>query len=281
MEELGPMRTLICGSSVITVINIPVDADPGKEVSVGCWASTMGVPAEYNVQNTIWTTVTNEIIGENQIRFMFVYTLRRIANAIIIYFMERKIYHGNVKPADIAGALIGEFNQGNLRAQILGQSDKMVVQVGSRLDAISGGQTAMTITIQTLEDGIMVELGQQAWLGLAASLGMSALAALRNPFNLLNRLDDIAQDIEHLQLNERIWQVISQTAQAAGASADLSDRLKRLTCEYCHAANPVGERSCLACGAPLGRVQPNTCKKCGYVVKASDRACPNCRQALT
>ncbi len=193
--------------------------------------------------------------------------LRRIAKAIIIYFMERRIYHGNINPVDIAQALLGEFNQGNLHAQTLGQGDKIVVQVGTHPRAMSGGQTAMTVTIQKLEDGIIVELGQQAWMGVAASLGTSALAALRNPFSLLGRLDDIAQDIENLQLSERIWQVIAQTVQAAGASTDLSDKLKRLTCEYCHAANPVGEPSCIACGAPLGKVQPVTCKKCGYVVK--------------
>jgi hypothetical protein len=194
--------------------------------------------------------------------------------------MERKIYHGNIKPVDIAQALLGEFNHGNMRAQTIGQSDKMIVQVGTRPEAMSGGQTAMTVTIQKMEDGIMVELGQQAWLGVAASLGMSALSALRNPFSLLGRLDDIAQDIENLQMSERIWQVISQSVQAAGASTDLSNKLKRLTCDFCNTANPVGEPSCIACGAPLGNVQPNTCKKCGYVVKANDRTCPNCKQAL-
>ncbi len=194
--------------------------------------------------------------------------------------MERKIYHGKIKPVDIAQALLGEFNQGNMRAQTLGQSDKMIVQVGTRPDAASGGQTAMTVTIQKLDEGIIVEIGQQAWLGVAASLGMSALAALRNPFSLLSRLDDIAQDIENLQISERIWQIIAQTVQTAGASTELSDKLKRLTCEYCHAANSVGEASCIACGAPLGKVQPTTCKKCGYVVKSSDKTCPNCKQVL-
>ena len=194
--------------------------------------------------------------------------------------MERRIFHGKIKPVDVAQTLIGEFNQGNLRAQTLGQSDKMIVQVGTQPGAISGGQTAMTVTIQKLEDGIMVELGQQAWLGVAASLGMSALAALRNPFSLLGRLDDIAQDIENLQLSERIWQVIDQSARAAGASAELSDRLKTVLCDYCHTANPVGEPSCVACGAPLGKMQPNTCRNCGYVVRPGDKICKNCNQNL-
>ena len=192
--------------------------------------------------------------------------------------MERKIYHGKISPVDIAEALLGEFNRGNLRAQTLGRSDKMVVQVGTRPGAESGGQTAMTVSIQKMEDGVIVEVGQQAWLGVAASLGMSALSALRNPFSLLGRLDDIAQDIENLQINDRIWNVIGKAVQTAGVSTDLSDKLKRLTCEYCHTANPVGEASCVACGAPLGRVQPKTCKQCGYVVRAGDKTCPNCKQ---
>ena len=194
--------------------------------------------------------------------------------------MERQIFHGNIKPVDIAQALLGEFNQGNLRAQTLGQSDKMIVQIGTQPGAMSGGQTAVTVTIQKSEDGVMVELGQQAWLGVAASLGTSALAALRNPFNLLGRLDDIAQDIENLQISERIWQVIAQSARAAGVSTELSDRLKRLTCDYCGVANPVGEPSCIACGAPLGKMQPNTCRNCGYIVQPGDKKCKNCNQDL-
>lgn len=194
--------------------------------------------------------------------------------------MERRIFHGNLKPIDIAQTLNGEFNQRNLRAQIIGQSDKLIVQISSQPGAESGGQTALTVTIQKSEDGIMVELGQQAWLGVAASLGASALAALRNPFSLLGRLDDIAQDIEYLQLSERIWQVIDQSARAAGASTELSARLKTVSCDFCHTANPVAEPSCVACGAPLGKLQPNTCKNCGYVVQPGDKICTNCNQSL-
>lgn len=194
--------------------------------------------------------------------------------------MERKIFHGKITPQDIASALIGEFNQGNLRAQTVGNGNKLVVQVGTRPGASSGGQTAMTVSLQKIEDGVIVEIGQQAWLGVAASLGASALAAIKNPLNLLGRLDDIAQDIENLQISERIWKVIAKTVQSAGVSTELSEKLKRLTCEYCLSANPVGSASCVACGAPLGAIHPTTCKTCGYVLQPKTQVCPNCRQPV-
>ena len=194
--------------------------------------------------------------------------------------MDQRIFHGSLKPADVAQALLAEFDRGNLRAQILGQADNLAVQIGSRPGALSGGQTALTVTIQKAPDGVLIQLGEQEWLGVAASLGWTAFSALRNPFSLINRLDDLAQDVENLQLHERIWQVITQAAQAVGASHELSERLGRLTCEYCGTANPLGEGACIACGAPLGKSQPGTCPNCGFVVKPNEARCPNCGQTL-
>lgn len=194
--------------------------------------------------------------------------------------MDRRIFHGIISPTDIAQALLAEFNQGNLRAQVLGQSDKMAVQIATRPGSMSGGQTAITVSIQTVEDGIMVEMGQQAWLGVAASLGQTAFSVIRNPFSLIGRLDDLAQDIENMQLSENVWQIIDRTVASAGASHQLSDRLSRLTCEYCGTANPVGEPNCIACGAPLGDAQPTSCANCGYVVTKDEIYCPNCGQKL-
>ncbi|RPI93783.1 MAG: zinc ribbon domain-containing protein [Chloroflexi bacterium] len=190
--------------------------------------------------------------------------------------MDRRIFHGNIKPTDIAHALMAEFNRGNLCAQILGGKDKMAVQIATRAGAMSGGQTALTITVQTVEDGVMVELGQQAWLGVAASLGHTAISALRNPFSLLSRLDDLAQDIENMQLNDKTWQVIDRVVISLKASYALSEKLTRIACEFCGAANPLGEASCVACGAPLGDVHPTTCHGCGFVVTVEETVCPNC-----
>ena len=199
---------------------------------------------------------------------------------IIIENMDRRIFHGNIKPADLAHALMAEFNRGNLHAQVLGQHENMAVQIATRMGSMSGGQTALTISIAKVEDGVMIELGKQAWLGVAASLGQTAISALRNPFSLLGRLDDLAQDIESMQLSEKAWTVIDQAVAAVGASYALSDRLARVACDYCGNANPLGEGSCLACGAPLGESHPTACPNCGFVVKPEEAICPNCNHKL-
>jgi hypothetical protein len=194
--------------------------------------------------------------------------------------MDRRIFHGSIQPGDFAQALLGEFNRGNLHAQALGQASKMTVQISTRMGAESGGHTALTISLRATDEGVIVEIGQQAWLGVAASLGQTALSALRNPFALLGRLDDLAQDIENIQLTDKVWQAIDRVILSAGASHELSERLRRVECDYCHTANPVGQGSCFACGAPLGNVQPATCKYCGFAVSPIESLCPNCNKSL-
>ncbi|MCC7189827.1 MAG: zinc ribbon domain-containing protein [Anaerolineales bacterium] len=194
--------------------------------------------------------------------------------------MDRRIFHGNITPKDVAQALMAEFNRGNLHAQTIGQKDKVAVQIATRMGAMSGGQTALTVSVQQVEDGVMIQLGQQAWLGVAASLGQTAWSAFRNPFSLLSRLDDLAQDLESIQLSEKVWKVIDKTIASFGASHELSDRLRRIACEYCGVANPLGEGSCLACGAPLGSAQPSACPHCGFVIRADESVCPNCNRPL-
>jgi hypothetical protein len=144
------------------------------------------------------------------------------------------------------------------------------------MPARSGGQTALSVYLEKVADGVSVRLGKQSWLGIAASLGLTALWTWHNPWNILSRIDDVAQDIESLQIVDDVWDTIESTARMAGASFDLSERLRRMVCEYCHTANPVGAGSCIACGAPLGDVQPRTCAYCGFVLKKTETICPNC-----
>ncbi len=194
--------------------------------------------------------------------------------------MEQRIYHGNVTPQDFAQNLMAHFNRGNLRVQQIGSGPKVAVQIATSNMSSSGGLTALSVTLQSVEDGVNVQIGNQAWMGIAANLGITALFALRNPFSLIGRLDDVAQDIENLQLSDEVWKVIEATARAASSTQQLSERLRRVSCAYCGTANPVGVSNCVACGAPLGSVQPGTCPRCGFVVAPTEKVCPNCGQPV-
>jgi hypothetical protein len=199
---------------------------------------------------------------------------------IIIQPMDQKIYHGDITPEDFSRDLIGYFQRGNLRVQQIGLGDQIAVQIATSEQAVSGGKTALSISLRKVEDGVSVQVGQQTWLGVAASLGYTAFAALRNPFSLLNRLDDLAQDVENLQISDDVWKVLEATARAFGSGTELSNRLKRYVCDYCNTANPTGEPRCIACGAPLGEIQPGTCKNCGFVISSREKYCPNCKKSL-
>lgn len=191
-----------------------------------------------------------------------------------------RIYHGDINPSDIARDLIAYFNRGAYQVQQIGRDPQIAIQIATHQYARAGGQTAMTITIHKHQDGVTVQVGNQAWLGVAASLGVSALRALRNPLSLIGSLDDIAQDIESLQLDEEVWKVIERTTRQYGVGKDLSDRFKRYSCPYCNTANPPGEGRCIACGAPLGDIQPRTCMNCGFVIRTFESHCPNCKVKL-
>jgi hypothetical protein len=195
--------------------------------------------------------------------------------------MDRRVFHGNITPTDVARVLMSEFNQGNTQTQLFGESSNLTVQIASSQYSHSGGRTAVSVNLQQIEDGVMVQVGEQQWLGVAASLGQTAISALLNPMNLLGRLDDIAQDFSSLQMNEKIWQIVGNVARNAGASQELSEHLSSVTCDFCAAANPVGRSTCVACGAPMGKEQPKTCSKCGYVLEHDEKFCPNCGQAVT
>jgi ribosomal protein L40E len=190
--------------------------------------------------------------------------------------MTQKVYHGNITPDDLAVAMQGEFNRGDLRVARSGDQDKIVINISTPQSRAAGGNTSLGIIIQKHEDGILVNMGEQEWLGIAADFGKTALDLLQNPWNLIGRLDDIAANVDSLQLPEKVWVAIERFAVSKAASTQISDRLRTTICLYCNAANPVGTASCVQCGAPLGDVQPGACSKCGMVNKKEARFCANC-----
>jgi len=192
---------------------------------------------------------------------------------------QQRTYHGDINPDEMAAALVAAFNQGNMRAQQVGEGDKVMVQIATRQGG-SGGKAALSITIQRVEDGVSAAMGQHEWLGVAASLGQTALTTLLNPWNLIGRLDDIAQDVTSLTLVDKAWEAVEKFAQAARITKTISERLQTVACPFCGTANKVGAPDCVNCGAPLGEYQPLSCPKCGNVMPAKSKFCANCGTAL-
>jgi RNase P subunit RPR2 len=195
--------------------------------------------------------------------------------------MDEKIFYGAIQIEDIANALLAEFNQAPWQAQRYGtDKHQTVIQIASRPNIQRGGATALTVHLRQLSNGVAVQMGQQAWLNLAASVGTTILAALRNPWYLLSRLDDLAQDIESIQLSERVWQVIESVAQVTKASHQIDATLQQQICEYCLTPNAPQEAHCVACGAPLPLKQVTTCPQCGFPLPKGETICPNCHQPV-
>ena len=195
--------------------------------------------------------------------------------------MTPRIYHGEIQIDDFLSALQAYFDRGHYQVKAVGDEKFVVVQIATLPYPQSGGATSLTISLQKVEDGITVEVGKQALIGVAASFGKTALSALLNPANLLSRIDDLAQDFTSVQLSDEVLKVLDSTAKSLNASFELSERLRKYVCDYCGTPNPLGEASCIACGAPLGDIQPRTCPYCGYVITTSDAICPNCGKPIT
>lgn len=194
--------------------------------------------------------------------------------------MNQRVYHGSIAPDDLATALVGEFSRGHLRAQKIGDAQKMVVQISTPAHRASGGSTALSLTIQKHEDGVLVAIGEQEWLGVAASLGQTAISALMNPLNLLGRLDDLAADVDSMQLADKVWAAVERYAKTVGAAKEISERLTTTACPFCGTANAVGAGNCVQCGGPLGDAQPEACPKCGFVNAKEAKFCSNCGNKL-
>ena len=98
--------------------------------------------------------------------------------------MKTKIYHGELELDEVAQALANFFNRGPLDANLRKSGDQAFLQIATRDDRRSGGSTSLGVTLRQVNDRLEVQVGKQSVLGLAASIGATALLALRNPLNL-------------------------------------------------------------------------------------------------
>lgn len=190
--------------------------------------------------------------------------------------MEQRTYHGKVTPRDIADVLVSRFTSDDLSAITTGDDEKIIVNISSA--GYRGGRTALAVGLGPVSDGVMVTVGDHNLLGVAADLVQTGLGALRNPLVLIGEIDDVARNVEKLNLPAQVWEAVDHYCQSVGAG--LTPDPTTVTCPYCGVLSPIGAGSCASCGAPLGRSQPITCPECGKLLPADLQYCTRCGAPL-
>ena len=191
-----------------------------------------------------------------------------------------RTYWGRISASDLARTLVQHFNTADTQAQMAGDKDRILVQVGSRQVERRDPSTALTVGIVQEKESVTVTIGHQKWLSLAADLAKTGLLALINPWNLLHELDDVARNVDWFNLRKEVWDAIDQYCLALGGSLGAPAALTQVACPYCGVGSPIGEAKCSACGAPLGDYQPITCHQCGFMLPHDKRFCTRCGASL-
>jgi len=193
--------------------------------------------------------------------------------------MEQRTYHGDLNPEDIAKALVAQFNQGSTVAHQFSQGERVVVQIGSR-DRRQGVENALTVSLSKTRDGVNVGVGEQRWLDAATDLAQAGLGALFNPVSLISNLGEIVRDVSSFSLPEQVWKTIESYCDSVGAGLGGSLEQSNITCGYCGVLNEPGAPRCIACGAPMGNLQPIHCHVCGLSAPYNAKTCKRCGAKL-
>lgn len=190
--------------------------------------------------------------------------------------MITKTYYGDFDLNDFVRFLAASFRDENLDVRLTRSGEKSLVRFVSSRFARSGGQFGLNVILTPFEDGVKVSVQDPEALGVAASLGKTAIVTLINPRNLFARLDDVAQDLENITLDDSVVKIIDVYMKEHHLSLRLSERLSRSVCEYCQSTNAYGVSNCVSCGAPMGAVQIKTCSACGYGMPVDAVRCSEC-----
>lgn len=195
--------------------------------------------------------------------------------------IEQRAYHGDIKPEDMARALVLRFDGAETRAQWMhGEGQRAIVQVSNRRVERNDADTAITTHITPTKTGVTVSVSEQRWLGIAADLARVGVKGWLNPMRLLTEFDNIARNVRWLGLRSEIWKAVDEYCQSRGSALGNAAILSSVICAYCGTPNDVGAHNCQACRAPLTTQQPIICHRCGTLNRAENSLCVNCGARL-
>lgn len=191
--------------------------------------------------------------------------------------MEQRTYHGKITPEELAQALTARFSGDDLSATVAGEEGRLLVSISS--SGWQGGRTALQVGLSAVvSGGVLVTVGEHDVLGVASDLLQTGLAAMVNPLTVIGEMNDVARNVERLQLPKLVWETVDHYASSVGAG--LTPDPVVVTCPYCGVDSPIGVTKCSSCGASLASAQPLTCAKCGKILPATLKYCTRCGAPL-
>ena len=164
--------------------------------------------------------------------------------------MKQFLIERSVQPKEFIDRLAFEFD--NATFDVLIQQnlkDQNVAKIITDSRTLSESQTSLIVVAELTEKGLLVTVSDQEWGGIAASLGTTVVAAILNPINLVGRIDDLAADVQNLQLGDKVEQFIRNFSDnMVNKSSALAPKS---VCKYCRSRNEDTATHCASCGAPL------------------------------
>jgi ribosomal protein L40E len=195
--------------------------------------------------------------------------------------MEQRVYSGTLEPEGLAQALLDEWDHDDTIAQVFGDQDRVIVQIGQREGGLFSDEPhqCLTLDIERLDEGIQVTMGQQQWFkGGGTQIIAGGLIGFF-PFFFTFPLGGLfggGDDID-ASLPGRIWQSVERYVASQGVSAPATGKTTRLAtvpCPACGVANPLGAQRCSACGTDLAATP--ACPQCGHTNPPGANFCNRC-----
>jgi ribosomal protein L40E len=221
--------------------------------------------------------------------------------------MEQRHYRGNIDPNALAQHLLDTWDQGDTVAQALEGEEGTIVQVGQR----SGGffsdepQSALTLALEPVSDGLRVTLGEQQWYRDGDGQIMVGGLIGFFPFFFTWPLGGGRDEPVDPQLSSQVWDSVEgyvqqygavtgatrrlpqQPEAATGATTRLPQqpeaatgatiRLAGVYCPSCGTENVSEAQRCRECGTYL---QARACQQCGVSNPATANFCMRCGSSL-
>lgn len=221
--------------------------------------------------------------------------------------MEQRVYQGNSNPNALAQHLLDIWDQGDTVAQTLEGDEGIIVQVGQR----SGGlfsdepQSALTLALEPISDGLRVTLGEQQWYRDGGGQIMVGGLIGFFPFFFTWPLGGGRDEPLDPQLANQVWEsvehYVQQYSAAIGptrlpqqldapmgtttrlpqqpvAATGATTRLAGIHCPSCGTENVSEAERCHECGTYL---QARACPQCGVSNPATANFCMRCGSSLS